>query len=289
MPCSVCNHPDLQAINQALLDGATLAAVSKQFNLSTSALDLHKAHLRARVQRDRDRVERNLQQYGAFWLSRTLDMVERVAKAAEAEGNFRLVLQAVRLGLSLLNTINKQDCQFDDWMVYAILTSPQWADQTSLLPDDPNIMASVRQALTGVFTDPCPDSEAQPVASAPAIELNHDPVKAALSDKTERNHAKKVNGNRQTAKGLFKWEKTGKLPGKTCPKQVNAKNNQEDALWEKISGLHRHCLTGPPAATPDGKLANLFRQCDKEAKIPTDIPLSEYLHERSLQAEQAAA
>ena len=48
MNCSVCNHPERPAIDQALVGGATLAAVSKKYNLSTSALDRHKAHLRAR-------------------------------------------------------------------------------------------------------------------------------------------------------------------------------------------------------------------------------------------------
>ena len=69
------------------------------------------------------------------------------------------------------------------------------------------------------------------------------------------------------------------------PKQVNLLNNQEDALWEKISGLSRHTLAGPPAAAPDRDLAALFRQRDN---IPADMPLAEYLHEQSRKADRAA-
>ncbi len=48
MPCSVCQHPQRQDIDQALMSGGTLAAVSQQYNLSTSALHRHKAHLQAK-------------------------------------------------------------------------------------------------------------------------------------------------------------------------------------------------------------------------------------------------
>ncbi len=259
MNCSVCNHPDRQEIDQALLDGATLAAVSKQFQLSTSALDRHKAHLRARVLRDKNRLHHNLQQYAAFWISRALDMVERIARAAEAEGNFRISLQAVRQGMGLLNLINKQDCQFDDRMIYAILSSTKWANQASLLPDDPKIMAMVRQSLTGSFVAPCPDIEPPPALESPGDLQQLENLLSRLMS-PEKNAASASPGKRETANGLFKWEKSGKLPGKTLPKQVNLLNNQEDALWEKISGLSRHTLAGPPAAAPDGDLAALFGQ-----------------------------
>ena len=287
MNCSVCHHPDRQTIDQALLDGATLAAVGQQFQLSTSALDRHKAHLRARVLRDKNRLHRNLRQYAAFWLSRSLDMVERIARAAEAEGNYRVSLQACRQGMDLLKLINRQDCQFDDPMVHAILSSTKWASQSSLLPDDPAIMAMVRQSLAGSFVAPCPDSAPPPAGESAADLQQLENLSSGLMS-AEKNAAapppvlsSPTGGQRQAANGFSKWEKSGKLPGKTLPKQVNSKNNQEDVLWEKISGLSRRCLAGPPVPAPDGKLAALLGQC---GSIPGDIPLAAYLCEQSFLA-----
>ena len=245
MNCSVCNHPERPAIDRDLVSGATLAAVSKKYNLSTSAVDRHKAHLRAKVHRAKTRLQHNLQQYGAFWLSRALDMVERIAQAAEAEGNFKVVLQAVRQGTSLLNIINKQDCQFDDRMVYAILTSSQWAAQSSLLPDDPDIMAMCRESLAGTFAAPCSESSASPLASTPIEELDPDLVQALLPP-LDRPTLATENRKPKTENRPFKqWEKSGKSAGKSAGKSVGKKNKnkeyQKDRKNEKISQNYTPC------------------------------------------------
>ena len=58
MPCTICQHPKRQAIDQALITGsATLAALSQEYGLSTSALHRHKAHLQAKVNRAKDQLQ----------------------------------------------------------------------------------------------------------------------------------------------------------------------------------------------------------------------------------------
>jgi hypothetical protein len=226
MKCSVCNHPEKMAIDQALLKGATFAALSKEYNLSTSALDRHKSHLQTMILKAIDRFQKNLQHHGAFWLSRTLDMVERIAKAAEAEGNYRISLQAIRQGTSLLNIINKRECQFDPLMVYAIITSPQWT-QASLLPDDPDIMSLCRRFLAGAFDAPCPES------GACTAEFDN-PGQSVLWSPSECLSAK-TDVQRETAHGQVKWEKSGKSAGKADVKtdkiQINPKVRSNKNLF----------------------------------------------------------
>ena len=85
MPCTICQHPRYQEIDQALVAGsATLAALSQQYNLSTSALHRHKAHLQAKVGRAKSKLMDYLQQNCIFWLSQTLEMTLRTAQTAEA-------------------------------------------------------------------------------------------------------------------------------------------------------------------------------------------------------------
>ena len=172
MSCSVCQHPKLKEIDQALVAGsATLTALSQEHGLSTSALHRHKAHVQVKMNQAKKQLRNNLFQSCFFWLSQALDMIMATARAAQAEGNSKLVLQAVSQGTRLINILLKQDFPLEDRMVYAILASPQWAAQSGLLPDDPDIMAKCRESLAGIFSTPCPDGPPPSSPSASPAEL----------------------------------------------------------------------------------------------------------------------
>jgi hypothetical protein len=95
MSCTICNHPQRQKIDQALIAGSTtLAALSKEYGLSTSTLHRHKAHLQAKVTRAQDQLQNSLRQGCLFWLSQALEMTMQTAQAAQADGNVKIVLQA---------------------------------------------------------------------------------------------------------------------------------------------------------------------------------------------------
>ncbi len=57
MKCTVCTHPQHQAIDQALLVGdATYEALSRQYGPSLSAIYRHKKHLETKTRRARAQV-----------------------------------------------------------------------------------------------------------------------------------------------------------------------------------------------------------------------------------------
>ena len=77
MKCTVCTHPDFQAIDQALLAGnGTLAALSRQYGPSPSALHRHKKHLQEKIFEARRCLDHNLRQGYLFKLNQTLAEVE---------------------------------------------------------------------------------------------------------------------------------------------------------------------------------------------------------------------
>ncbi len=216
MSCTICQHPQRREIDQALIAGSsTLTALSQEYGLSTSALHRHKAHLQAKVTRAQDQLQDNLRQGCLFWLSRALEMSMQTAEAAQAEGNSKVVLQAIQQGTRLIGIILKQDFQPDLETVYRILASPQWAAQDSLLPNDPQILAAKRQTLTGTLLSPCPDTPAAPQspASLEDLDLFQENLLAlaqpAAQPQTE--NRKLATANRLAKK----WEKSGKSPGKT--------------------------------------------------------------------------
>ncbi len=56
--CSVCTHPDLAAINRAMVAGGSFRKISEQFSLSSTALFRHKAeHLPVALSKARDAQE----------------------------------------------------------------------------------------------------------------------------------------------------------------------------------------------------------------------------------------
>ena len=286
MSCSICNHPDRQAIDQALVAGsATLAALSQQYQLSTSALHRHKAHLQAKVGRAKAQLQDNLLQGCLFWLSQALEMIMQTAQAAQAEGNYKIVLQAVAQGTRLINLMLKHELPLDDRLLYEILTSPQWPAQTGLLPPDPNIMAKSRQSLTGIFSSPCPEGEALPESLDFPEDM--DTLQAILSTLAQPPDTPPKTANRKpkTENRPFKqWEKSGKLAGKIPPKADKNEQDQGDMILQKIAGIDLASLLNAPVGAANSPLTSLFQPRGDDESIPPDIPLAEFIYEKSLQA-----
>ena len=227
MPCTICNHPKRPEIDQALVAGSsTLAALGQEYGLSTSALHRHKAHLQAKVSRAKDQLQDNLRQGCIFWLSQALEMTMQTAKAAQAEGNGKIVLQAVSQGTRLIKIILKQDLHLDDRVIYEILASPGWSTQAGLLPEDPRIMAMGRQYLAETLSSPCPETTA--ASPSPAFPRNrictpgHCSPAWPLPATQPQPENRKLKTKNRHRKG---WEKSGKLPGKTT--LVDKKNKEK--------------------------------------------------------------
>lgn len=163
MTCPICNHPQRQDIDRALLDGKVpLADLSNQFGLSLPALSRHKQHLQAKVRRAQERLPDTLRQGCLVTLSMFLGMAMQTAQAASAEGNSGLVLRAITAGIRLVTQITKMDVQFDPDTVYRFLASPELISQDSLLPSDPRIISCARQSLVDDLFSPCPEQDYLP-------------------------------------------------------------------------------------------------------------------------------
>jgi hypothetical protein len=225
MPCTICNHPKRPEIDQALVAGSsTLAALGQEYGLSTSALHRHKAHLQVKLNRAQDQLQDNLRQGCIFWLSQALEMTMQTAKAAQAEGNVKIVLQAVSQVTRLINIILKQDLHLDDRVIYAILASPEWSTQAGLLPEDPRIMAMSRQYLAEALSSPCPETTA--ASPSPVSQESLNQLKTLFP-----NLASPTTSTPKPGKG---WEKSGKLPGKTTLDGNKTKQNHKDRSLSKI-------------------------------------------------------
>jgi hypothetical protein len=289
MPCSICNHPQRQAIDQALVAGsATLAALGQQYGLSTSALHRHKAHLKAKVSRAQNQLQENLRQGCIFWLSQALEMAMQTAKAAQAEGNSNLVLRALAQGTRLANIILKQDLNLDDRIIYEIMANPQWAAQDSLLPAAPDLMSLGRQSLAATLYSPCPETPADAPTQASPEELALMQQFLQVLGSEPDLPTLTVNRKPKPENRLSKREKGGKLPGYECYEMDEEEQYRILELEKKLSELDLDAITrGLPPAAARAKEDEICRQLWDAIPIPKDKPLSEYLHEQSLKGNQS--
>ena len=225
MSCAICQHPKRQVIDQALIAGSTTPnALCQEYGLSTSDLHRHKAHLQAKMNQAKAQVQDNLLQGCLFWLSQALEMSMQTAQAAQAEGNCKIVLQALAQGTRLIKIMLKQDFHLDDMMVYDILTSPEWASKTGLFPNNSQILAAGRQSVSESILTPCSDQDNPAASSAPAGDLDLDLLQGMITalSRSPAAQSQLLDLDCQSR------EKSGKLPGNTISKSKKNKLKQKN-------------------------------------------------------------
>jgi hypothetical protein len=270
MSCTVCNHPQRQEIDLALLNrSATLAQLSQQHRLSTSALHRHQQHLQQKTAQALNRLQDLLREGYLFKLNQLLEMVYRAGQMADAAGNSRQLLQAVRQATNIMKFMAKLDSSLTPDTAHRLLASPQWADQGSLLPTDPQIIVSSHQALAAFLFAACPEpsQQAEPLAAVPGAET----ALADLADLNPENLQALLAGLSQSLDSGRgdphppKREKGGKKPGKITSRSNNYKEYHEVNKVGKNSGKnpghpletrqpHRETPPASPLATRNAKL-----------------------------------
>ena len=156
--CTVCTHPDFQAIDQALLAGnGTLAALSRQYGPSPSALHRHKKHLQEKIFEARRCLDHNLRQGYLFKLNQTLAEVEIASAKAQAADNVDQVFKGARVKNRLIRDLSKMETPWDTNTVYRLMASTQWQSQDCLLPTEPEFLAAGHKILADALFHPCPE------------------------------------------------------------------------------------------------------------------------------------
>ena len=152
--CTICEHPQREAIDRDLVGGSSNLSVSSVFGVSESSIRRHKAnHLPAKLVLAQEASEvaeaddlldqvRDLQ-------ARTLAILE----ASEASREHRTALSAIREARSNLELLAKLLGELDERPVVNVLVSPQWLElRTTIvaaLDHHPQARESVLRAVEG--------------------------------------------------------------------------------------------------------------------------------------------
>jgi hypothetical protein len=153
--CTVCDHPEKQGIDEALVSGAPYRSVAKRFGLSDSAVYRHKSeHLPAHLLKGREVEEvaqaDDLLEQVRHLQAHVLDILER----AEKTGDLRTALAAISQARGNLELLGKLAGELDERPVVNLNVSPEWLELRAVivgaLEAHPAAHTAVLRALEGV-------------------------------------------------------------------------------------------------------------------------------------------
>jgi hypothetical protein len=125
--CTVCTHPDQEAIDEALMGGTALSALSAKYRVSEDALGRHKGkHVPAKLVAAQAAEE--VAQADDL-LDQVRDLQRRVLAIldkAEEAGELRTALGAIREARGNLELLAKLLGELDERPVTHVLVSAEW-------------------------------------------------------------------------------------------------------------------------------------------------------------------
>jgi len=132
--CTVCTHPDLEAINRALVEGTPNRRIASQHDVTERAVRNHKAnHLPETLAKAQEAEE--VAQADDL-LGQVQDLQARtlaILEAAEGSREHRTALAAIREARSNLELLAKLLGELDERPQVNLLISPEWLELRAVI------------------------------------------------------------------------------------------------------------------------------------------------------------
>jgi hypothetical protein len=255
--CTVCTHPDFQAIDQALLAGnGTLAALSRQYGPSPSALHRHKKHLQEKIFEARRCLDHNLRQGYLFKLNQTLAEVEAASAKAQAADNVDQVFKGARVKNRLIRDLSKMETTWDTNTVYRLMASTQWQSQDCLLPTEPEFLAAGHKILAEALFHPCPeptpDLDAEDDDNLDRVEPKSPALSSLSPEILAALHPDLLDTLTQPPNPAAPPRRQREISAKSAPKTAARKHNNQPNQIDKpyTKNTRKNARLAPPAASP---------------------------------------
>lgn len=152
MTCTICHHPEREAIDHAIVSGVTQRAIANQWLVSRAAVQRHAVrHVSAAIAA----VQAQREQAGAVTLQERVESLiartERFLEAAEQGGKVSAGLAAVRELRGLLELYGKASGELDTRPVTVVnlQASPEWIELRGLLFATLQPWPDARAAVSG--------------------------------------------------------------------------------------------------------------------------------------------
>ena len=151
---TICRHSDREAIDRLLVDGGRFRHIAARFNISTGALQRHKAEHLLTALINAGRAEEVAR--GDTLLDQLRGLQDRalsILGKAEAAGDLRTALGGVREARGCLELLGKLAGELHDGPTVNVLVAPEWVTLRSTilvaLEPYPQAKGAVVEALNG--------------------------------------------------------------------------------------------------------------------------------------------
>ncbi len=132
--CTVCAHPERESIDEALVAGTALSALSAKYRVSEDAMGRHKSnHLPAKLVMAEQAAE--IAEAGSL-LDQVKDLQSRalgILSKAEASGELRTALGAIREARGNLELLAKLLGELDERPVVNLNVSSEWMELRAVI------------------------------------------------------------------------------------------------------------------------------------------------------------
>ena len=160
--CTVCQHPQRQDIERALLAGASLSSLAQKHHLSTSALSRHHQHLKDRLQEVIPLLQQQRQQEWLASLALLLKLVVQAGEVFAVIHRHDLVLKSAREAATLIKVMRPLNGSPSPLAAFHLLHSPHYVWDGTLVTSSPEVYAAERRSLADNFFTSCPDLSPPP-------------------------------------------------------------------------------------------------------------------------------
>ena len=152
--CTVCEHPDREAVDEALVGGASNRSLASLYDVSEAAVRRHKAnHLPAKLVMAQAAEEvaqaDDLLDQMQDLQARTLAILE----AAESTNQHRTALSAIREARSNLELLAKLLGELDERPVTNVLVSAEWVSVRTAMMEALGPYPQARVAVVGRLSE----------------------------------------------------------------------------------------------------------------------------------------
>jgi len=125
--CSICEHPQAEEINTALLNGVSLRNIAERYSVSKTALHRHKeSHLPADLVKAKEAQEVAKADSLLDQVAELRDKALAILAKAEQAGDLRTALQGIKEARGCLELLAKLQGELQERTTVNVLINPQW-------------------------------------------------------------------------------------------------------------------------------------------------------------------
>ncbi len=152
--CTICTHPEKEAINQALVNGEPFRHIAARYGTSTGALQRHKADDLPSIMVKSEEAREVAHADDLVWQIKQLrNKAISILGKAETAGDLKTALMGVREARACIELLAEMEGEINRRPVFNLYMSAEWIEVRAVLlhalGDFPEARAAAALALRG--------------------------------------------------------------------------------------------------------------------------------------------